>query len=97
LLPVAAPARITEKFVLAAKHEMIVLVNVPDAAVHGATASASPEYIIIPLACVVTLLPPINQRLYPPPTHNDVYTHANCVFEFGLLTPRFQLKPSLEK
>ena len=87
----------TEKSVLAAKHEMMVLVYVAgDATIHADTASASPEYIMRPLACVVTSLPPMSHRLYPPPTHNDTNTRSNCVI-FGLLTLRFQLKPSLEK
>jgi hypothetical protein len=67
-----------------------------DAASHAATASASPEYIIRPLAFVVASLPPTSHRLYPPPTHNEAYTNAICV-EFGLLIPFRQLNPSFEK
>ena len=100
VLPEVAPARITEKSVLAAKHEMMVLVNVVgDAVLHAATAaSASPEYIMRPYELLVDAsLPPINQRLYPPPTHNDAHTPAICGEVFRLLPLRFQLKPSLEK
>jgi hypothetical protein len=67
-----------------------------DATNHAATASASPEYIIRPVVLVVASLPPINHRLYIPPTHNDAHTHAICVV-FGLLILRYQLNPSFEK
>ena len=75
--------------------------NVPvyvagDAAIHAATASASPEYIMRPLAFVVASWPPTSHRLYPPPTQSDARTHDICV-EFGLLTLLRQLNPSLEK
>ena len=72
------------------------LYNVGDDATHAVVASASPEYIIQPLVFAVALLPPINQRLYPPPTQSATDTHANCE-EFGLLIPFRQLNPSLEK
>jgi hypothetical protein len=82
---------------LAAKHDTIVPVYVAgDAANHAATDSASPEYIIRPFVFVPASLPPINHRLYPPPTQSDAYTHAICEV-FGLLTPFRQLNPSFEK
>ena len=96
-VPETVPASITEKLALAAKHPMMFPVYVAgDAANHAATASASPEYIIRPVVLVVASLPPINHRLYIPPTHNDAHTHAICVV-FGLLILRYQLNPSFEK
>ena len=95
--PDVAPARMTEKSVLAAKQDTMVPVYIAgDTGSHAATASASPEYIIRPLVFELASLPPMSHRLYPPPTHSDAHTHAICV-EFGLLTPFRQLKPSLEK
>jgi hypothetical protein len=96
--PLAVPARMTEKSGLAAKHDTMVPEYVAGyAANHAATASASPEYIIRPFALFDdTSLPPINHRLYPPPTQSDAYTHAICEV-FGLLTPFRQLNPSFEK
>jgi hypothetical protein len=97
VFPDKVPAKITEKLALAAKHDIIVLVYVAgDAASHAAIASESPEYMMRPLLLFDASLPPINQRLYPPPTHNEAYAHAICV-EFGLLIPFLQLKPSFEK
>jgi hypothetical protein len=97
VFPDNVPAKITEKLAFAAKHKIMVPVYVAgDAAIHAATASASPEYITRPLLLFDASLPPTNHRLYPPPTHNDAYTNAICA-EFGLLMLRFQLNPSLEK
>ena len=58
----SAPATITEKLVLAAKHEITESAYVA-AEVHAPLASASPEYIIRPVLFVVASLPPINHRL----------------------------------
>ena len=64
VFPDAAPASITEKSVLAAKHEITELVNVgPVALAHGATASGSPLIIILPLLLFDASLPPISHRL----------------------------------
>jgi hypothetical protein len=94
---IVVPARIVVKAGFAAKHFTIVPVYVAnDASTHAADMSESPEYIIRPLLLFVTSLPPINHRLYTPPTHNEDHTQANFV-EFGLLIVRFQLNPSFER
>ena len=93
---IVVPARIVVNVGFAAKHFIIIPVYVAgDASTHAADISESPEYIIRPLLLFETSSPPINHRLYPPPTHNEARTQANFV-EFGLLIVRFQLNPSLE-